>query len=41
MITNKQNRNVIVIDYIESNHDYNRDDICLEISSGRKQNPFA
>jgi len=29
-IANKQNHNVI--DYIESNHDYNRDYICLETS---------
>jgi len=40
-ITNKQNHNVIDYDYIESNHDYNRDHICLEISSERKQTPFA
>jgi len=40
-ITNKQNHNVIDYDYIESNHDYNRDYICLETSSERKQNPFA
>jgi len=40
-ITNKQNRNVIDYDYTESNHDYNRDFICLETFSGRKQNPFA
>jgi len=31
-ITNKQNRNVIDCDYIESNHDYNRDYICLKTS---------
>jgi len=43
MITNKQNYNVIDYDYdyIENNHDYNRDYICLEISSERKQTPFA
>ena len=43
MITNKQNHNVIDYDcdYIQNNHDYNRDDICLETSSERKQNPFA
>jgi len=31
-ITNKQNNNVIdfAYDYIKSNHDYNRDYICLE-----------
>jgi len=34
-ITNKQNH--IVIDCDESNHDYNRDYICLETSSERKQ----
>jgi len=31
MITNNQNHNIIDYDYIESNHDYNRDYICLEI----------
>jgi len=40
-ITNKQNHNVIDYDYIESNHDYNRDYICLETSSERKQTSFA
>ena len=40
-ITNKQNHNVIECDYVESNHDYNRDYICLETSSERKRNPFA
>jgi len=40
-ITNKQNHNVIDYDYIVSNHDYNRDYICLETSSEGKQNPFA
>jgi len=40
-ITNKQNLNAIDYDYIESNHDYSRDYICLETSSERKQNPFA
>jgi len=40
-ITNKQNYNVIDYDYLESNHDYNRDYICLEISLERKQAPFA
>jgi len=42
-ITNKQNHNVIDYDYdyIESNHVYIRDYICLETSSERKQNPFA
>jgi len=39
--TNKQNHNVIDYDYIVSNHDYNRDYICLETSSERKQNPFT
>jgi len=33
--------NVIDYDYTESNHDYNRDYICLETYSERKQNPFA
>jgi len=33
--------NAIDYDYIESNHDYNRDCICLETSWERKQNPFA
>jgi len=41
MITNKQNHNVIDYDYIESNHDYNCDYICLKTSSERKQNPFT
>jgi len=38
-ITNKQNHNVIDYDYhyIVSNHDYNRDYVCLETSSERKQ----
>jgi len=38
-ITNEQNRNVIGYDYhyIVSNHDYNRDYICLETSSERKK----
>ena len=36
----KQNHNVIDYDYIESNHNYNRDYIWLETSE-RKQNPFA
>jgi len=40
-ITNKQNYNVIDCDYIESNHDYNPDYMCLETSSEQKQNPFA
>jgi len=35
-ITDKQNYNVIDYDYIASNHDYNRDYICLETSSERK-----
>ena len=35
-ITNKQNHNVIDHDYIESNHDYNRDYICLETCSEKK-----
>jgi len=30
---------VIDYDYIVSNHNYNRDYICLETSSERKQNP--
>jgi len=29
-ITNDQNHNVIDYDYIESNHNHNRDYICLE-----------
>jgi len=40
-ITNKQNRNVVDYDYIESNHDYIRDYICLETSSERQQTPYA
>ena len=40
-ITNNQNHNVIDYDYIESNHDYNHDYICLETSSEWKQTPFA
>ena len=40
-ITNKQNHNAIDYDYIESHHDYNRDYICLETSSERKENSFA
>jgi len=42
-ITNKQNHNVIDYDYIvlDYDHDYNLDYICLEISSERKQTPFA
>jgi len=40
-ITHKQNLNVIDYDYIVSNYVYNRDYICLETSSERKQNPFA
>jgi len=28
-------------DYIESNHGYNRDYICLDTLSERKRNPFA
>jgi len=40
-ITNKQNNHVIDYDHIESNNNYNRDDICLETFSERKQNPFA
>jgi len=36
-ITNKQNHNVIDYDSIVSNHDYNRDYICLETSSERKK----
>jgi len=40
-ITNKQNHNVIDCDYIESNHDYNRDYICLETSSERKKILFV
>jgi len=38
---NKQNLFVIDYDYIESNHDYNRDYIYPETSSERKQNSFA
>jgi len=33
--------NAIDYDCIESNHDYNRDYICLETSSERKQTSFA
>jgi len=40
-ITNKQNHIVIDYDYIESNHDYNRNYNCLETSSEQQQNPFA
>jgi len=40
-ITNKQNHNAINYDYIESNHDYNLDYICLDASSERKQTRFA
>jgi len=40
-ITNKQNHNVIDYDYIDSNHDYNRDYIGFETSSEQKQTPFA
>jgi len=40
-IANNQNHNVIDYDYIESNHDYNRDYICLETSLEWKQTPFA
>jgi len=36
-ITNKQNHNVIDYDYIENKHDYNRDYICHQTSSERKQ----
>jgi len=32
-ITNKQNHILIYYNYIESNHDYNRDYICLETPS--------
>jgi len=37
MIVNKQNHNVINYDYIESNHDCNRDYNCLETSSEEKK----
>ena len=40
-ITNKQNHNVNDYDYIENNHDYNRECICLETFSERKQTPFV
>ena len=40
-ITNIQDYNVTDYDYIESNHDYNRDYIGLETSSEQKQTPFA
>jgi len=40
-ITNKQDDNVIDYNYIESNHDYNRDYICLQAASEQKQTPFA
>jgi len=33
----KQNRNVIDYDYNESNHDYNRDYICIETSSEKNK----
>ena len=33
--------NVIDYDYVESNHDYNRDYFSLQTSSERKHNPFA
>ena len=33
----KQNHNVVDYDCIVSNHDYNRDYICLETSSESKQ----
>ena len=33
--------NVIDYDYIDSNHDYNRDYTCLETSSTQKETPFA
>jgi len=38
---NNQNHNVIDYDYIESNHHYNHDFICLETSSERNQTPFS
>jgi len=41
LITNTQNTDVFDYDYIESNHDYNRDYICLGTFSEKKQNPFA
>jgi len=41
MTTNKQNHNLINCNYMESNHNYKCDYICLETSSERKQNPFA
>jgi len=37
----EQNNNVINYDYTGSNHDFDRDYICFEIFSERKQNPFA
>jgi len=40
-IKNRQHYNVIDYDYIESNHDNNRNYICLEIFSERKQAQFA
>jgi len=40
-ITNKQNNNLTDYDYTESNHDYNRDYICLETFSERKQKPIS
>jgi len=39
-LSNKQNHNVIDYDYIVSNNDYNRDYVCLETSSERKQTLF-
>ena len=40
-IANKQNNSVIDYDYIKSNHDCNRDYICLETFSERKQKPIC
>jgi len=42
-IADKQNRSVIDYGngYLESNHDYNRDRICLEAFSERRQKTFA
>jgi len=38
---NEQNNNIIDYDYIESNQHYNRDYICLETFSKRKQKPIC
>ena len=40
-VTNKQNHNAIDYDYIESNHDYNRDFILSSDILRKKTHPFA